>query len=145
MKPLIGLSLLTLLTKKLHTKPTVHIHRQHIHGVNTIWREIPTDTYGDTHQTATPSIWFQQTVSLSKSIAMARHLINARNRLSTNDKQTENDIHGTPPHSRKQNDDHRFFHIHGRIHSEPCRRKNVYSCSVSNFCRVRHEKSSSSA
>jgi hypothetical protein len=75
---------------------------QHLlHGVNTIWRELSTDTYGDTHHTTTPSTWFQQTVSLNISIAMARHLINARNRLTNNDKQIENDIHGTPYPFRK--------------------------------------------
>jgi hypothetical protein len=70
---------------------------QHLlHGVNAIWRELSSDPYGDTYHTATPSIWFQQTVSLNISIALARHLINARNRLTNNDKQIDNDIHGTP-------------------------------------------------
>jgi hypothetical protein len=70
---------------------------QHLlHGVNSIWRELSTDTYGDTYHTATPSLWFQQTVSLNISIAIAKHLINARNRLTNNDKQIENDIHGAP-------------------------------------------------
>jgi hypothetical protein len=75
---------------------------QHLlHGVNAIWRELSTDTYGDTHHTTTPSTWFQQTVSLNISIAMARHLINARNRLRNKDKQIENDTYGTPYPFRK--------------------------------------------
>jgi hypothetical protein len=70
---------------------------QHLlHGVNAIGRELSSDTYGDTHHTATPSIWFQQTTSLNISIAIAKHLTNARNRLTNNDKEIENDIHGTP-------------------------------------------------
>ena len=70
---------------------------QHLlHGVNAIWRELSSDPYGDTYHTATPSIWFQQTISLNFSIALARHLVNARNRLTNNDKQIDNDIHGTP-------------------------------------------------
>jgi hypothetical protein len=77
---------------------------QHLlHGVNATWREPSTDTHGDTHHTTTPSTWFQQTASLNISIAMARHLINPRNRLTNNDKQIENDTcteHHTP--SKKQ-------------------------------------------
>jgi hypothetical protein len=70
---------------------------QHLlHGVNAMWRELSTDTHGDAHHTTTPSTWFQQTVSLNMSIAMARHLMNARNRLTNNDEQIENDMHGTP-------------------------------------------------
>jgi hypothetical protein len=75
---------------------------QHLlHGVNATWRELSTDTHGDTHHATTPSTWFQQTASLNISIAMARHLINARNRLTNNDKQIENDMHGTPHPFRK--------------------------------------------
>jgi hypothetical protein len=45
--------------------------RHLLHGVDAIWRELSTNTYGDTHHTTTPSAWFQQTVSLNISIAMA--------------------------------------------------------------------------
>ena len=70
---------------------------QHLlHGVNAFWRELSTDTYGDTHHTTTPSTWFQQTVSLNISIAMAKHLSNARNRLEQTEKRITNDIHGIP-------------------------------------------------
>ena len=70
------------------------------------------DSYGDTHHTATPSIWFQQTTSLNILIAIAKHLTNARNRLTNNNKEVDidkqkretdkqqqkiyNDIYGTP-------------------------------------------------
>jgi hypothetical protein len=75
---------------------------QHLlHGVNAMWRELSADTHGDTHHTTTPSTWFQQTASLNTSIAMARHLMNARNRLTNNDKRIENDTHGTPHPFRK--------------------------------------------
>ena len=65
---------------------------QHLlHGVTAIWREPSTNTCGDTHHTATPSIycWLKQSVSLNISIAMARHLINARTE-QTNDQRQAN-------------------------------------------------------
>jgi hypothetical protein len=69
---------------------------QHLpRGVNAMWRELQTDAHGDIHHTTTPLTWFQQTASLNMSIAMARHLTNARNRLTNNDKQIENDACGT--------------------------------------------------
>jgi hypothetical protein len=76
---------------------------QHLlHGVNATWRELSTDTHGDTHHVTTPSTWFQQTASLNMSIAMARHfLTNAKNRLTNNDKRIENDTHRTPCPFRK--------------------------------------------
>ena len=40
--------------------------------------------------------WFQQTTSLNISIATAKHLTNARNKLTKNNKEIDNDIHGTP-------------------------------------------------
>ena len=61
------------------------------------WRELSSDAHRDTHNTATPSIWFQQTKpSLNISIAIAKHLANARNKLTNNDKEIDNGIHGTP-------------------------------------------------
>ena len=70
-------------------------HLLHYSSVNTIWRELSsTNTYRDTHHTAMPSVWFQQTRALNISTAMARHLTKARNRLKSNDKQIKNDIHG---------------------------------------------------
>ena len=59
------------------------------------------DSYGDTHHTATPPTWFQQTTSLNMSIAMAKHLTNARSRLTNNSKEIDNDIHGAPYHFMK--------------------------------------------
>jgi hypothetical protein len=58
--------------------------------------ELPSYVRGDTHHTATPSTWFQQTTSLNISIAIAKLLTNARNRLTNNGKEIDNDIHGTP-------------------------------------------------
>ena len=52
---------------------------------------------GDTHHTATSSTWFQQTTSLNiVSIVIAKRLTNARNRLTNNSKEIDDDIHGTP-------------------------------------------------
>ena len=69
---------------------------QHLlHGIDAIWREMSRNS----HHTPTPSIRFQQITSLNISIAaMAKHLTNARNRLADkkDDKQIEDDIHGTP-------------------------------------------------
>ena len=42
------------------TKPKLHICR-----INTIWRELSSDIYGDTHRTTTPAIWLQQTTSFN--------------------------------------------------------------------------------
>jgi hypothetical protein len=82
-----------------------------LHGVNAIWRQLTSDTYGDTYHTSTPSIWFQQTLSLNISIATAKHLTNARNRLTNNNKhEKETDIHGTsyPFSKRRYHDDIRI-------------------------------------
>ena len=86
------------------------------------WRELSTDTYGEPHYTATPAIYMVPTnrkpvtYQLPLGCTTFDKCPPRNNRLTTNDRQTENDIHGTPPHSRKQNDDHwLFFHIHGRI------------------------------
>jgi hypothetical protein len=44
---------------------------QHLlHGVNAMWRQLSSDSCGDTHHTATPSTWFQQTTSLNISLAI---------------------------------------------------------------------------
>jgi hypothetical protein len=53
-----------------------------LHKVNATWHELSKDTYGDTFHTATPSIWFQQTLSLNLSLAIANHLRGARNKLA---------------------------------------------------------------
>jgi hypothetical protein len=53
-----------------------------LHGVNAMEATLDRHIYGDTYLTSTPSIWSQQTVSLSISIAVAKHLTNARNRLT---------------------------------------------------------------
>jgi hypothetical protein len=77
---------------------------QHLlHGVNAIGRAISTDTYGDTFHTATASLWFQQTVSLNLSIAIAQHMTNARNCLTIhNNTDKDTDMYGTPYPSTKQ-------------------------------------------
>ena len=62
-------------------------------GVSAIWRELSTYTCGDTYHTATPSIYFQQTVSLLYT-SIANHFSKAQNRLTNHSKrQNEDDIH----------------------------------------------------
>jgi hypothetical protein len=46
-----------------------------LHSVNAVWHQLsPVTTCDDACHTATPSIWFQQTVSLNLSAAIAHRL-----------------------------------------------------------------------
>lgn len=85
--------------------------------------------YGETHShhSVMSSIWFQQTASLTKLIAMARCLTNPRNRLTKNDKQIKNNIHGAlDTLSQKQDDSSTTKQSHALQKSEPASNLSSY-------------------